>query len=458
MRFSGRNLHGICYLYPFDNFRGMSSNIPSSSCKRVVIVGGGFGGLRLAECLSGDEFQIVLADRNNYHQFPPLFYQVATAGLEPSSILFPFRKVFQRKKNFYFRMAEVTGIEPERNRVRTTVGAIAYDYLVIAAGTTTNYFGNDALCRRSFSMKSVEEALAIRNVVLSNFERALTTDDPQEKEELLNVVVVGGGATGVEIAGALAEMKRFVLRKDYPDLEVDRLNIYLVEASSRLLGGMSPEASSGADRFLQQLGVKVLLDRRVTDYADDTVTLGDGSMIRSRTVIWVSGVTGYLFPGLDAAVLERGNRIAVDEFNRVKGYDRIFAIGDICYQTERNYPKGYPQVAQVAIQQGRHLAANLERSARGKPMTPFRYRNKGTMATVGRNRAVADLKIFKLQGALAWLIWLVVHLMSILGVRNRLIVLINWTWNYFTYDQSLRLILSAPKRGDRGKSCSGSES
>ena len=424
----------------------MSFNIPSTNKKRVVIVGGGFGGLKLANKLKKSDFQVVLIDKNNYHQFQPLLYQVASSGLEPSSISFPFRKLFQRRKNFYFRMAEVKAVIPADNKIETSIGVLHYDYLVLAAGTTTNYFGNDHVMERSLPMKSIEEALGMRNVLLSNFERALTTTDLVERQALLNVVVVGGGATGVEVSGVLSEMKRFVIPKDYPDLKDEDINIFLVEGSPRLLGGMSAEASAGAEKFLREMGVQVMLNTKVIDYEGDRVILEGGESILTKTVVWVSGVKAVSFKNIGDDLLARGARIKVNEFNQVKGLTNVFAIGDVCYMTEPDYPNGHPQVAQVAIQQGKLLADNLQRIEHDQLPKAFHYRNLGSLATIGRNKAVADFRSIKMQGFLAWVVWMTVHLRSILGVRNKLVDLINWVWNYLTYDQSIRLIIFARRR------------
>ena len=424
----------------------MSFNVPKTEQKRVVIVGGGFGGLRLANRLRHSDFQVVLVDRNNYHQFPPLIYQIASAGIEPSSISFPFRKIFQRRHNFFFRMAEVRSIFPDRKIIQTSIGKVRYDYLVLAAGATTNYFGNKNVEEEAMPMKNVSEAMGLRNAILDNFERALTCATEQERQELLNVVIVGGGATGVEIAGALSEMKRFVLPKDYPDLPSDLMHIYLLEAADRLLGGMHPATSARVLRYLQDMGVSVMLGKMVTDFKDHKVLLKDGTSIPTRTFIWVSGVRAQPVGNLSEEHLGRGFRIKVDAYNRVEGLDGVFAIGDQCIMTaDPDYPGGHPQLAQVAIQQGTLLAANLERLERGEALQPFRYRNLGTMATVGRNRAVAEFKSVKIGGFLAWMMWLVVHLRSILGVRNKVVVLLNWVWNYFSYGQSLRMIVYARK-------------
>lgn len=425
----------------------MSFNLPQSDKKRVVIVGGGFGGLKLANKLRKSNYQVVLIDKNNYHQFPPLIYQIASAGIEPSSISFPFRKIFQKRKNFFFRMAEVRSIFPEHKIIQTSIGKVNYDYLVLAAGTTTNFFGNKNVEDEAIPMKNVSEAMGLRNALLDNFERALTCASDRERQELLNIVIVGGGATGVEVAGALSEMKNFVLPKDYPDLPTSLMNIYLIEAGPRLLAAMSPESSAHVEQYLRQMGVNVLLNKMVTDFKDHRVMLKDGSSIATRTFIWVSGVAAQPVGNLSADHLGRGRRIIVDEFNQVKGLDGVFSIGDQCIMPEGDskWNGGHPQLAQVAIQQGANLAKNLIRLDKGKEMKPFHYRNLGAMATVGRNRAVAEFSHVKMAGFFAWFMWLVVHLRSILGVRNKLIVMFNWMWNYFSYSQSLRMIIYAKK-------------
>ncbi len=424
----------------------MSLNIKKDNTKRIVIVGGGFGGLQLANGLKGTPYQVILIDKNNYHQFPPLIYQVASAGMEASSISFPFRRNFQHRKNFYFRMAELRAIFPEKKLIQTSIGKVEYDYLVLAAGTTTNFFGNRNVERKAMPMKTVDEAMGLQNAILANIERAITCSTQQEQQELLNVVIVGGGATGVEIAGVLSEMKRTILPHDYPDLDTSLMNIYLIEAGNRLLAAMSPESSAAVEKYLREMGVNILLNKRVEDYEGHKVLLADGSSISTRTFIWVSGVAAQAVGHLGTEHLGRGRRIRVDTFNRVQGMEDVFSIGDQCIvEGDEAYPGGHPQLAQVAIQQGNNLAKNFRRLLKGKDLKPFRYKNLGTMATVGRNKAVAEFAHIRLKGFWAWLMWLVVHLRSILGVRNKAVVLLNWMWNYVNYNQSLRMIFYPQK-------------
>ncbi len=424
----------------------MSLNVSKNGKKRVVIVGGGFGGLKLANRLKHSGIQVILIDKNNYHQFPPLIYQVASAGMEPSSISFPFRKIFQNTRDFYFRMAEVRAVFPEKKIIQTSIGKVDYDYLVLAAGTTTNFFGNKHISEEAIPMKNVSEAMGLQNAILSNLERSITCATEIERQELLNVVVVGGGATGVEVAGVLSEMKRTVLPHDYPDLDRTLMNIYLIEAGNRLLSGMSEASSAKAEEFLRRMGVNILLNKKVVDYQNHKVMLEDGSSIATRTFIWVSGVAGNAIGNLDSKFMGRGNRIKVDEYNRVLGLDGVFAIGDQCLMSgDKDYPNGHPQLAQVAIQQGRQLAGNIRRMEKGRKLRPFHYKNLGSMATIGRNKAVAEFCGIRMSGFVAWIVWLVVHLRSILGVRNKLIVFLNWVWNYFNYNQSLRMIFYPQK-------------
>lgn len=425
----------------------MSINIQRTSQKRVVIVGGGLGGLRLAEDLQGSGMQVVLIDKNNYHQFPPLIYQVASAGLAPSNISFPFRQIFRKRKDFYFRMAEARAVFPDRKILQTSIGKISYDYLVFAAGATTNFFGNKNVEEWAIPMRHLDEAMGLRNVLLSNLERALTCATEEERQELLNVVIVGGGATGVEIAGAISEMKRYVIPYDYPDMDASHMHIYLLEAADRLLAGMSPQSSAKALEFLKGMGVDVQFGKMVTDYKDYRVMIKDGTSIPTRTFLWVSGIRVQGITGIEGERLGRGFRIKVDEYNRVPGLDGIFSIGDQCLMTtDEAYPKGHPQLAQVAIQQAKNLANNLRKlNAGDNSLRAFHYNDLGSMATIGRNKAVADIGKIHSQGFMAWVLWLVVHLRSILGVKNKLSVMLSWAWLYFSYAGSIRNIVYATK-------------
>lgn len=427
----------------------MSINIQRNQKKRIVIVGGGLGGLRLAEDLYGSGMQVVLIDKNNFHQFPPLIYQIASAGIDPSSISFPFRQIFRKRKDFYFRMAEARMVDTEKKILQTSIGKIDYDYLVLAAGATTNFFGNKNIEEWAIPMKTVPEAMGLRNALLSNFERALTCATEEERQELLNVVIVGGGATGVEIAGALAEMRRYVIPYDYPDMDSSLMHIYLIEAGDRLLAGLSQESSQKAYEFLKSMGVDIQFGKMVTDYRDHKVVMKDGTEIPTRTFLWVSGIRANAMPGIDESHLGRGFRFKVDEYNRIPGVEDVFAIGDQCLQTsDAAYPNGHPQVAQVAIQQAKNLAKNLkliDQGADSSALTAFHYKNLGSMATIGRNKAVVEIGKFRSQGFFAWVLWLVVHLRSILGVKNKMMVLLNWLWKYVSYNDSIRMITYATK-------------
>ncbi len=424
------------------------ANIPETTKKRVVIIGVGFAGLSLAKKIDKNIYQVVLIDKNNYHQFQPLFYQVATAGLEPSAISFPLRKVFQKNKDIHIRVCEVTEIIEKENYLLTNIGRINYDYLVVATGADTNYYGNKEIQKNALSMKSVSEALYIRNRVLCNFEEALTTKDLELQKELLNIVVVGGGPTGVEVSGTLAEMKKTVLPKDYPELDFNMMTITLVEAGSHVLGSMSETSSVHAKKFLKQLGVKVLVNTRVSGYDGDILTFVDGNTIRTKTLIWAAGIKAAVITGIPESSIHKSGRILVDAFNKIEGTKNIFALGDVCLMlSDEKFTNGHPQVAQPAMQQGVLLADNLKRSAMNIHWKEFAYKDLGSMATVGRNLAVVELPNFKFHGFFAWLVWMLVHLMSIVGVKNRLFVFINWVWNYISYDQSLRLIIK-PKRRD----------
>lgn len=419
----------------------MKANIAETNQKRIVIIGGGFGGLQLAKDLSKADYQIVLIDKNNYHQFQPLFYQVATAGLEPSTISFPFRRIFQKSKNIHIRFAEVKSVDALSSTLDTSIGLINFDYLVIAIGADTNFFGNEKMRSLAIPMKSVSEALQIRNTVLQNYEDALSESVPEKRKRLMNIVVVGGGPTGVEISGTLAEMKKHILPKDYPELDFNMMQVYLLEGSPKVLNGMSENASKKAHQYLNELGVNVFVNSRVLDYDGEKVLLAGEKIIETNTLIWAAGVTANKISGLKPEVIGRGNRILVDRKNRAAGYECIFAIGDAALMTEDKYPNGHPQVAQAAIQQAKLLAVNFKNIQDNKPIKDFYYKDLGSMATVGRNKAVADLPRFKFAGFFAWLIWMFVHLMSIVGGKNKLFAFINWAWSYVTFDQSLRLII-----------------
>lgn len=414
-------------------------NIPDTNQERVVIIGCGFAGLEMAKRLKKSNFQVVLIDKNNYHQFQPLFYQVATAGLEPRDISFPIRKIFHEQKDIIIRISEVTGINAENKTVETAIGNLKYDHLVLAQGATTSYFGLNNVEKFSQPMKSVIEALEVLNSILHNLEDALVNTNPDSVDELTKIVIVGGGPTGVELSGALAEMKRYVFPKDYPELDCSRIRIILVEASSRLLGGLSEKSSIKAEKFLKKLGVEIMKDTQVVDYDGSTIKLKDKDSIKSKTLIWAAGIKGNEIQGFLQEVNTKSKLLIVDQFHRVKGYDNIYAIGDVAAMISDKWPAGYPQVAQVAIQSARNLARNLIYEKKGRSPKPFHYFDWGTMATVGRNKAVVDLKYIKFQGVIAWFAWMFIHLRSIFGVKNKILILINWIWSYITYDQSLRL-------------------
>ena len=424
----------------------MRANIKRNEQRRVVVVGGGLGGLKLVSSLRDTDFQVVLVDKNNYNQFPPLIYQVASAGLEPSNISFPFRRLFQGWKNFFFRMAEVQHIDTEEKAIKTSIGTIHYDDLVLAAGATTNFFGNKNIEASALPMKSVSESMRLRNTILQNLERAETEDNEARKQALMNIAIVGGGPSGVEIAGVLAEMKQTILPRDYPDLDTSCMHIYLINATPRLLGAMSERSSREAEKALKELGVKVMTNCMVTDYVDKELVLKDGQRISAETVIWVSGIKANNIDGIPTESIGHAGRILVNRFNQVKGLKDVYAIGDQCIvEGDEAYPYGHPQLAQVAIQQAKTLAKNLIRQEKGETEQPFSYHNLGTMATIGRKRAVVEIGKLKFGGFFAWLLWLIVHLRSILGVKNKTIVFLNWMWSYMNYKQSLRLILKAKR-------------
>jgi len=421
---------------------------------KVVIVGAGFGGLRLARKLNNKAgFEVVLIDRFNYHQFQPLFYQVATAGLDASNISFPLRKVFQKSKNVKIRLAELLEIVPSAKKIITDSEEISYDALVLAMGADTNFFGNENLASKAFPMKSTVEALQLRYKLLQGFEKAHTIKDPEELQRMMNIVVAGGGPTGVEVSGALAEMKKYVLPKDYPELDFSQMNIYLLEGSEKTLGAMSDKSAAQSRKYLEKLGVKVMTGTLVKDYDGQDVLLGTGEKIPSSTVIWAAGIKGNIPNGINKELIVRGNRIKTDRHCMISGLENVYVIGDLAYMETPQYPHGHPQVAPVAMQQADLLANNLramERKSRPDKLYEFEYRDKGSMATVGRNLAVVDIPKPKLHfgGLFAWMIWMSLHLMLILGVKNRFFVFMNWLYNYFTYDQNLRLIFREFKKRD----------
>lgn len=425
-------------------------NIPQTSFPRVVIIGGGFAGLAAAKDLEEQELQVVLIDKHNYHTFQPLLYQVATGGLEPDSIAFPLRKRFNDVENFYFRLAEVVKINPEKNIVETSIGNLDYDELIIATGSTTNFFGNTNIKKHAMEMKSVPQALNIRSLVLENFEEALLTSKFEERNALMNFVIVGGGPTGVELAGALAEMKKGILPKDYPDLDIRQMQINLIQSSGEILKGMSTKASEKAEDFLINLGVNVWKNLRVLDYDGKTVTTNGIDHFNAATVIWAAGVKGKTIDGLPAdCVIERAERIKVNKYNQVLNYTNIYAVGDVACMTSEKTPYGHPMMAQPAIQQGKLVAKNILAKLFNKKETPFIYNDKGSMATIGRNKAVVDLKKWKFQGIFAWFVWMFVHLFSLIGFRNKAIVFLNWVYNYIRFDRETRLIIRPFKKKNK---------
>ena len=407
---------------------------------KVIILGAGFAGLQIARNIKNSGYEVVLIDQYNFHQFQPLFYQVATARLEPSAISFPLRKVFQGEKNVHVRVAKVNEVDLLSQQVKTSEGDFTYDYLVIATGCSSNLFGNKQFEQYAFPMKSTNDAIALRNRILLNFEDALSA--PQdETEEIMNIVIAGGGPTGVELAGALAEMKRNILPKDYPDMDFSRLNIYLVEGMAHTLQNMSGASQKMSQQYLEQMGVKIFLNTLVQAYDGKTIMLKDGRTIKTRNMIWTAGVMGNIPPGIPNELIVRGNRIKVDAFNRITSSANVFAIGDIAYMETNDFPKGHPQLANVAINQAKNLAANLKRLSHHQQLHEFKYKNPGVMATVGKHKAVVDLPFISFHGRLAWFTWMFLHLMLLLSVRNKLMIFINWAISYFTNDTTLRLIL-----------------
>lgn len=415
-------------------------NIPETDKKRLVIVGCGFAGLTLARKIKKSGYQVVIIDKHNYHQFPPLFYQVASAGLEASSILFPLRMIFQKYSDYHIRKAEVKAADPTNNTLVTSAGTLKYDYLVLAHGATNSFFGSVQMQQHSRAMKTIAEVLDLRNNLLMNFENALTAINDEERQRLLNIVIIGGGPSGVEIAGAIAEMNKYVLPKDFPEFKNIRANIYLIEAADRVLNMMSQKSSDKARAFLEKSGVHVMTHTKATGCDEKTVYTTAGN-INTSMIIWTAGIKGNVIEGINPVCYGKNGRLLVDSHNRVKGYDNIFALGDISLMTTEKYPAGHPQVAQVAIQQARLLSENFTRLEKKTSLKEFRYKDLGTMATVGKNLAVVELPFIHFHGIFAWFVWMFIHLMSIVGVKNKLLIFINWAWKYFTYNQSTRIIL-----------------
>jgi NADH dehydrogenase len=428
-------------------------NIPVTDLPRVVIIGGGFGGVSLARKLEKKPFQVVMLDKRNYHTFIPLLYQVSTSGLEPDSIAYPIRKILKKNKHAYFRMAEVQKIDDEHQLVETNIGEITYDYLVIATGSKTNFFGNESVEENAIWMKTLPQALNLRSLILENFEEATITKDEEKRKALLNFVIAGAGPTGVELSGAIAELKRNVVPKDYLDIDPEEINIHLIEGLDRVLPLMSKTSSANAQKYLEELGVEIHLNTFVDSYEEQIVeTNTEGLKFHCETFIWSAGVTGAAIDGLkELALMDKANRYNVNTFNQVEGYENIFAIGDIALMKSEDYPMGHPMMAQPAIQQGKHLAKNLIRTVNKQNLLPFDYFDKGTMATIGRNKAVVDLDKIKFGGALAWFTWMFVHLWFLVGFRNRIVTFFNWTYSYINYDRAARLIVR-PFKADKPKS------
>ena len=412
--------------------------------QKVIVVGGGFSGIQLVKKLDEALFDILLIDKINHHQFQPLFYQVATSQIEPSSISFPLRNIFKNKPNVQIRLAEVLSIDSANNTITSTIGDFDYDYLVIALGCKTNFFGNNDISKYAFTLKTTYDAITIRNHILQTFEDVISANE-NEKEGLLNVVIVGAGPTGVELAGAFAEIKKNVLPRDYSGIDFSKFKITLIEGSPHTLNGMSLNAKTASLRYLQEMGVHVLTETFVKNYNGDMLELNNGDSISAKTVIWAAGVTGNTIQGLPEEYYTKGNRIIVDRTNKVVNSENIYAIGDIAYMVTPKYPFGHPQVANVAINQARTLAENLKKTVQGEKLIDYEYKDFGSMATIGRNKAVVDFPFFRFKGYFAWLIWMFLHLMLILSVRNKIIIFINWAWGYITKDTSLRLILTQNK-------------
>lgn len=421
---------------------------PAGDLKRVIVVGGGFAGLTFCQKLKDDRYQIILIDKTNHHNFQPLLYQVATAGLEPSSISFPFRAIFAGRKNFFIRLCKALSVDRANNTLITSIGDIRYDYLVIATGCTTNFFGNEDLEENTMGLKSAAEALFCRNHILQSLEKALATNDEEQRQKLLTFVIVGGGATGVELAGALAEMRKFVLKHDFPDLDLQQMRIILVDGKDRLLYSFKPESSKEAEDYLRRRNVELRQKTRVLGYKNAVLNLSDGD-INTDNVFWTAGVVANSLGGFDKEQIGRGNRLLVNEFNQVAGCTNVFAIGDTALMVTDDWPQGHPQVAQPALQEASNLAANLIRMDQSEPLKAFKYHDRGSMATIGRNHAVVETKFLNFGGFAGWVVWLTVHLMNIVGVKNRFFIFCNWVWSYFTRNSTLRIIIKPVENKNR---------
>ena len=410
--------------------------------ERIVVVGGGFAGINLTKKLDKKKYEVILVDKNNFHSFPPLFYQIASSGLDSGSISFPFRREIRKIKGAVFRMGDVKRVNTKEKTIETQFDVIPYDKLVIAAGTTNNFFGIPNLKESVFTLKSMSEALRLKSEILERLERASLCKDSESRRKILSFVVIGAGPTGVEVAGALGEMKRYILGREYPEISQDEISITLIEGADRVLRTMSEEASKHAYEYLGHLMVDVKLGVNMKSYENNVVTLSDGTTHYCEALIWTAGITAESMDGFSDDTYGPGHRFIVDEYNQVKGVEDVFALGDIAFLTSKEFERGYPQLAQVAIQQAANLAKNLNC---GEMKYSFRYNDKGSMATVGRNRAVADLNHLHLYGRPAWLTWMFIHLISLLGMRNKVSVLTHWVWAYFTYSTSLRLLLLPSK-------------
>ncbi len=427
------------------DLKSLEESLPNSELPRLIILGGGFAGIELVRKLRNCPVETVMLDKNNYHTFIPLLYQVATAGLSPGDISSPLREFLQDDEHFHFRLAETTAIDTEKQQVITTLGTLHYDYLVVATGSATNFFGNKALEEVSQKIREISDAISLRTHLIGNFEKALLAKDADQLQRFMNIVIVGGGPTGVELAGAIGELRDHVLPKDYPELDFRKMRICLLEGAGQVLNAMSAFAGRKSKRYLEKFGVEVLLGTRVSDYVDGDAILTDGSTIPTECIIWAAGVKGNLPEGFAETSITAG-RLHVDEFHAVRGVDNVFAIGDVAYQEYKGWERGLPMLAPVAIQQARNLGRNMHGKINGKSPKPFKYRDKGTMATIGRNRAVVDAPGFSFGGFFGWFVWMFIHLVSIMGFRRKLLVFSNWVWNYLSYNRGNRLIIDVKNR------------